>query len=265
MTPVSRGETLAPAIRAPPAEPDVLPRAARGGLLACALATAAIASGPVEPAGSGAGQRPLRFATSELFIEINGTDGDTGLQMNLGGVTWRRLTVRDPSGRTIVDVEGEGRLGDYGLTDLMFESNEPPFDEVPYRRFTARFPEGRYRFRGTTVAGRAIVGSDRLTHDVPRRPRVRAPAEDAAVDPASLVVRWDRVTRPRGIRIVRYQVIVTAEADTRVLNMDLGPGARSATIPPAFFEAGARYAVDVIARERSGNQTITEVPFRTSR
>lgn len=211
-------------------------------------------------------RKPIRLEVSDLFIEINATDGDAGLQMNLGGEEWRRLVLRDPSGRTIVEVTGQGRLRGYGLTDLSFESAEPPFDEVPFRRFRARFPEGRYTFRGTSVEGRRMVGSDRLTHDIPARPNVLAPAEDAVVDPAAnLVVRWQPVTRPRGIRIVRYIVIVTEEGSERELSMDLRPDATSATVAPGFLAPGRDYAVEVIARERSGNQTITEVPFRTSR
>ena len=234
---------------------------ARRSLIALAT-TAAVVVG--FSAQSAAAQRPLRFVKSDLFVEINGTDGDAGLQMDLGGEVWRRLTLRDPRGRVIVDVRGVGRLRNYGIADLFFESAEPPFDEVPLSRFRARFPEGRYSFSGTTPKGRRIVGSDRLTHDFPVRPRVLAPAEDAVVDPAGLDVRWEPVTRPSGIRIVRYQVIVTAEGTERTLSMDLGPAATSAMVPAGFLEPGTEYAVEVIARERSGNQTITEVPFRTS-
>jgi Fibronectin type III domain len=224
---------------------------------------AALASGGGE--GAAAQGRPIPFEASDLFIEINATDGDAGLQMNLGGDEWRRLIIRDPSGRAIVDVAGEGRLRNYGLTDLFWESNEPPFSEVPFRRFRARFPEGRYTFRGTSIEGRRLVGSDRLTHDIPTRPRVLAPTEDAVVDPAAnLVVRWEPVTRPRGIRIVRYFVIVTEEGSERELSMELRPGATSATVAPGFLAPGRDYAVEVIGRERSGNQTITEVSFRTS-
>jgi hypothetical protein len=225
---------------------------------------AAIGAGGRE--GAAAQARPIPFEGSDLFIEINATDGDAGLQMNLGGDEWRRLVLRDPSGRVIMETTGEGRLRNYGLTDMFFESNEPPFDEVPFRRFRARFPEGRYTFRGTSVEGRRLVGSDRLTHDIPARPNVLAPAEDAVVDPAAnLVVRWGPVTRPRGIRIVRYIVIVTEEDSERELSMELGPRVASATIAPGFLARGRDYAVEVLARERSGNQTITEVPFRTSR
>jgi Fibronectin type III domain len=232
--------------------------------------TVALAAGAAAAAGSGGREgapaqgKPIHIETSDLFIEINATDGDAGLQMNLGGDEWRRLRLRDPSGRTIVEVTGEGRLRGYGLTDLSFESAEPPFAEVPFRKFKARFPEGRYTFRGTAVDGRRMVGSDRLTHDIPARPAVVAPSEDAVVDPAAnLVVRWEPVTRPRGIRIVRYIVIVTEEGSERELSMDLEPGATSATITPGFLAPGRDYAVEVIAREASGNQTITEVPFRT--
>jgi hypothetical protein len=225
---------------------------------------AAIGAGGRE--GAAAQARPIPFEASDLFIEINATDGDAGLQMNLGGQEWRRLVLRDPSGRTIVDVSGRGRLRNYGLTDMSFESNEPPFDEVPFRRFRARFPQGRYTFRGTSPDGRRLVGSDRLTHDIPARPNVLAPAEDAVVDAAgSFAVRWEPVMRPRGIRIVRYIVIVTEEPTERELSMDLGPRATSATISPGFLVPGREYAVEVLARERGGNQTITEVPFRTSR
>jgi Fibronectin type III domain len=225
---------------------------------------AAIGAGGRE--GQAAQAKPIRFDPSELFIEINATDGDAGLQMNLGGDEWRRLVIRDPSGRVIMEASGEGRLRGYGLTDMFFESNEPPFSEVPFRRFRARFPEGRYTFRGTSVEGRRLIGSDRLTHDVPARPSVLAPAEDAVVDAgANMVVRWEPVTQPGGIRIVRYIVIVTEEGSERELSMDLGRAAASATIAPGFLAPGRDYAVEVLARERSGNQTITEVPFRTSR
>lgn len=243
-------------------------------LLGLALAAAAVvgaqgvaereASAAAPPARAAQGE-PVRLKSMQLFIEINATDGDAGLQLALGGDEWRRLILRDPSGRTLLDIDAGGRLDGFGLTDFFFESNEPPFDEVPFAQFRERFPEGRYTLSGTTVAGRRIVGSDRLTHDVPARPRVLAPTDGARLDRTSVEVRWEPVTRPRGIAIVRYQVIVTDEDSGRELSMDLGRAATSAAIPAGFLEGGREYAVEVIARERSGNQTITQVSFRTAR
>jgi hypothetical protein len=230
--------------------------------MCAALALAAAAAGGV--AATDRAKKPIRFERADLFIEINGTDGDAGLQMNLDGEDWRRLTLRDPRGRVVMEVRGRGRLRGYGLTGMTFESSEPPFDEVPLRKFKSRFPEGRYTFRGTTIDGRPMIGSDRLTHDIPSKPAVLAPAKHAVVDPAGLVVRWEPVTRPRGIDIVRYLVIVTAQASGRELSVDLPARATSVGIPAGFLERAAAYAVEVLARERSGNQTIAEVPFRTS-
>ena len=226
---------------------------------AVALALILVAAAPA------AAQGPLRFSESDLFIEINATDGDAGLQMQLGGEEWERLRLIDPRNRTIVDVRAGGSLDGYGLTDMFFESNEPPFRRVPFSRFRERFPEGRYRFEATAVNGRRLIGSDRLTHVVPGAPRVLAPVRNAVVDPASLVVQWEPVSRPQGITIVRYQVIVSREGPGGGnFEIDLPPSATTATVPTGFLVRGARYAVEVIARATSGNQTITEVHFRTA-
>jgi hypothetical protein len=222
-------------------------------------------------AGSGAGRaalaaqrKPIRLEASDLFISVHATDGDAGLRLDLEGEDWRRLTLRDPRGRTVLDVKGKGRLADHGLTGLTFEGSDRPFAEVPLRRFKAKFPKGRYSFAGTTVEGRRLVGSDRLTHRMPEAPVVVAPTKDAVLDPGGLVVRWEPVTRPRGIRIVQYRVLVTEEASDRELSVDLGPGATSAAVPADFLARPGEYKVELYVRDRSGNQAITEVPFEST-
>jgi hypothetical protein len=229
-----------------------------------ALAAIAVALGGVGAVGgAGAQRKPVRLEVSDVFIEINATDGDAGLQVNVDSEDWTQLTLRDPRGRALLDIGGEGRLRGWGLTGMTFESSEPPFAEVPFRRFKARFPAGRYTFTGTRIDGRRVVGSDRLTHDIPRAPQVLTPARGAVVDPAAVVATWEPVTRPAGIRIVRYIVIAAQVGTDRELEMALSPGVTSATIPPTFLQPPGRYSLEVLARERSGNQTITEVPFRT--
>lgn len=231
-------------------------------MFGAAVAAALVACGAA--ATPAAGQAPLRFPEAELFIEINATDGDAGLQMRVGGEEWERLRLIDPRRRTIMDIRARGSLDGYGLTDLGFESAEPPFTRLPFRRFRARFPAGRYRFVGTAVNGRRIVASDRLTHVVPDGPRVTAPARNAVIDPAAPTIQWQPVTTPRGIRIVRHEVILTAQGDGPNLTIRLGGAATSVAIPPGLLPRGAEYALEVIARASNGNQTITEVPFRTA-
>ncbi|MGH9197428.1 MAG: hypothetical protein ACRD1T_17010, partial [Acidimicrobiia bacterium] len=74
---------------------------------------------------------PLALAKSDLFIEINATDGDAGLQLNLDGEKWDNMRIINPRGETILDVSGSSRLRGYGLTGLTFESAEPPFTQFP--------------------------------------------------------------------------------------------------------------------------------------
>jgi hypothetical protein len=218
-----------------------------------------------DPIATGAAQKPIRFDKSDLFIEVQATDGDAGLHMSVSGEDWARLTLRDPGGKRVFDVKGKNRLRAFGLSGMTFETSEQAFKEVPFRKFKARFPEGRYRFTGTTIEGRRLIGFDRLTHDVPSGPNVLAPARDAVVDPKGLVVRWQPVTKPSGIKIIGYTVIVTLEpSDSRVMSMELGPRATSASIPADFLEPGAEFKVELSVREKNGNRAITEVPFKTS-
>ena len=118
--------------------------------------------------------KPVRLADATLIVEVNATDGDAGLQVFLDGEPWKSMRMFAPSGRRVVDVSTKGRLKRYGLTELFSESSEPPFDRFPLARFKRLFPEGRYRFAGRTIEGRRLIGSARLSHDIPagaeRRP-----------------------------------------------------------------------------------------------
>jgi hypothetical protein len=243
-------------------------------VLGGASAGVAVATGGANPGGNAepasapkaeaeGKQGSVTFAQSALFVEINATDGDAGLQLNLDGEPWRTLELVDPKGRTIMAVENGSKLKSYGLTGLTFESAEPPFDQHPLSRFKAKFPRGVYRFRGTTADGRRIVGQDKLTHVFPVGPVVTAPKKDAVVSSSGLVVTWRPVKKPDGIKIVHYEVIVTNEDSGKVLSMVLPPRATRATIPREFLTPGTEHKVEVLAREASGNQTITEIPFKT--
>jgi hypothetical protein len=206
---------------------------------------------------------PIRLAEATLIVEVNATDGDAGLQVFLDGDPWRAMRIIGPDGRTIFALNTVGRLRSYGLTELFSESSEPAFDLFPLERFKALFPEGRYRFVGVTVEGKKVVGAARLSHDIPPGPKIVSPREGARVDRLTAVARWDGVSETSGIDIVGYRAIVTREDPLRVFSVDLPASARRATIPPEFLGSATEYKLEVQAIEKSGNQTLTEVSFRT--
>src|SRR5215204_5894843 len=137
-----------------------------------------------------------------------------------------------------------------------------PVAKVPFGTFKKRFPKGEYRFRGVASNGRRLVGSDMLSFVIPGAPMVTFPTKGALVDPDGFKVTWEPVTTPADVKIATYQVIVN-QGD-RELSMYLPPSATSATIPGEFLESDTETGGEVLAREKSGNQTITALPsFRT--
>jgi hypothetical protein len=204
---------------------------------------------------SQAAAKPIPLAAATLIVEVNGTDGDAGLQFFLDGEPWNSMTISDPTGRVVVDVDAEGRLKDWGLTELFSESNEPPFTEVPLAEFKARFPEGRYTFVGETIEGEKLVGTARLSHDIPVEPEITAPADGATVDRQGVVARWTPAAQPAGIDIVGYRVIVTREDPLRAYQVELPASARMVPIPAVFLQSDTEYELEIQAIDKSGNWT----------
>jgi hypothetical protein len=219
-----------------------------------ALATA----GGSDSAGKAAAKKPLEFEAHDLYIETNDTDKDAGLQLFADAEEWRRFKLLDTNGNTMVNLSTRGKVRKVGLSELFFEASEPSFDEVPFSKFKKQFPEGKYRFRGETTSGRKMVGSDRLSHLIPNGPNLTFPTKRSTLDPDGFVVTWDPVTKPNGVDIVTYEVIV--EQGERAFDMYLPGDATSGTIPGEFLEPDTKTAGEVLARDKSGNQTITQFP-----
>lgn len=211
----------------------------------------------------------LRLSEAQIFFEFNSSAQDLGVQVFLDG-EWESLMIFDPNGNKIFNVSGRGSVKELGLTELFFESVEPPIGEGGTHTFDqilALFPEGKYDWLGVTKEGDDIVGTATLTHDIPNGPVILSPAEGALVDADNTVISWLPVTTPKGIQIVKYQIIVE-QPDVggfrkRVLIAEVLPFRTSLTVPREFLKRDTEYICEVLAKEVSGNQTITECSFET--
>jgi hypothetical protein len=198
---------------------------------------------------------------AEVFIEFNSTDDDRGIQFFWDGEAWSRMKVKNESRRTVLNVVARRNVRAQGLTEGFFESAEPTGEELPPDEFFARFPEGEYRFRGRTLDGCWLVGEAELTHDLP------IPVELNVDDfPA---IKW---TQPAGgPEVVGYEVVVELvvieDDDEHVfVNTATFTGETTEfTVSPEFLQLIVdaeddvdELKVEVIAREESGNKTITE-------
>ena len=233
-------------------------------LIVAVLATAG-SLGPVQQ------PRAEQLSEAKIIFEINASAGDGGIQIFVDGEQWKRLEVFDPTGQKIFDVFGSSSIGVTGLTELFFESAEPSFADLPLDQLLLRFPQGTYRFEGVTVAGARLAGMATLSHTLPAGPTVVAPAEGSTLPAnAPVVINWNPVTQPypgttSPITISGYQVIV--ERDRRkspvAFNVTLPPTVTRVTVPPEFIQAKREYKFEVLAIDKSGNQTITEGNFKT--
>jgi hypothetical protein len=245
---------------------------------ALVILTAALVAAAVVHADSGGGVAasvvPLKEA--KLNIEHNATDEDTGFQGFIDSEGWRRLDVRGPGGQ-VLSFEGRGSLARLGLTELFFETVEPTNADVPIAEMLAKLPEGEYAIAGPAQengksTGRTS-GTALLTHDIPAGPKLVSPAEDAIVPVRGVVARWRPVTQTitgEPVRIIAYQLIVEKDAKPHRhmigklgLSIYLPRTVTSVAIPNGFLEPRTAYDWEVLAIERSGNQTLSSGSFRT--
>lgn len=223
-----------------------------------------LALGPASGA-DGKASSTIPFPDARLKIEYNSTDGDAGLQVFLDAPAWKEVSITNPSGHKVLQVEAERVIRNYGLTELFSESSEPPFEVFPFSQFKRLFPEGRYTFSGETIDGQRLQSTFALTHKVPDGPVIVSPSADDTVAADDLVVEWMPVTSPAGVDVVAYQVLVVADAPglgnpKRVFDVMLPGTATRLSVPEEFLIPGS-YKAEVLAVERGGNQTLTETEF----
>jgi len=191
----------------------------------------------------------------QIFFEFNSTDNDLGVQVFLDAGAWRVLTITDPDGNTILQLEAHGSLGQLGLTEYFFESDEPSPEEV-----LALFQGGKYGFELTTVDGQTLRGQATLSHDLPEPVVILSPEEDGSVDPGDAVITW---IHPNPNTLAGIQVIVeNVTSEVQVAAFSLPASATVVQVPSqAFAGPGMKYKVEVLAISKNGNKTIVEVPF----
>ena len=101
-----------------------------------------------------------------------------------------------------------------------------------------------------------------------------SPPPGAKVGTSDLLMKWKPVTKTingRPVSIIAYQLIVEKVAPPHPhmigqrgsLSMYLPPSVTQIVIPRGFLEASSPYSWEVLAIERSGNQTLSSSEFKT--
>ena len=236
----------------------------------------------------------LPFDVAEVFFELNNTDGDLGIHALIDGEPWKRLSIENDDDRKLLNVFVRSQLRRQGLTEIFFESAEPPFDELAPETFFRRFPEGEYEVEGVTLEGTELESEVLITHRMPAPPQPSVngvpmamqcddeePGYDAPELSSPITISFPAVTTshpdlgsPRaapGLVVYNYQVVVEADLEgpdgeefTTVFSTILPPGDSpmvSLTIPDEFIGQTDEWKYEVLVREESFNQTAVESCF----
>jgi hypothetical protein len=265
------------------------PRVSRSAswLATVPLATVLVIGGFLSEAQS------AQFSEAEVFFELNNTDGDLGIHASIDGAAYERLVIKDSDKNVLLEIEGDGNLAsELGLTQLFFESAEPPFDELDPSDFFDLWPEGMYEVTAETLEGPKLKSKTKVTHTMPAPPggiTVGPPALPVAVDPESvdcddegtipevsgepITISWAEVTMSHpdpngggaGIQpAINYEVVVEVETGggfASIFSVILPPEERSMTIPAEVVALGDEFKFEILARETSFNQTAIESCF----
>jgi len=215
-----------------------------------------------------------RFSEAQIFLELNDTDDDLGIHASIDGEAWTSLKIIGPEG-LLLDIFTREGIRTQGLTQLSFESAEPPFDELSPARFFRRFPEGRYAISARALNGSSIRGAASLSHVLAAPPENillnGVPAADSCDDPlptviAPVTIDWDPVTESHPsvgkqgpVRIVQYQLFVEGEGPH--LAITLPANITQFDVPTAVTDGGTQFKFEIISRASTGNNTAIESCF----
>jgi hypothetical protein len=222
-------------------------------------------------------------------IELNATDEDVGVQGYFDWDPWKRLTIDDPEENRIARLRARGSLELQGWTEYFYETGEPKLweDGYTFGEFLARFPESDedaeefYLFKATPNDGGARGKCEaEFTHVIPCAPEV-----DVKVHGSSKVtISWDEVEEVVNtvtsdevesivcvdpevlgleLEIEEYLVIIEGEDEDNdtELQFNVSSDVTEVVIPQSLLGEGKEYKFEILAREESGNQTITEEFF----
>ena len=228
----------------------------------------------------------IPFDEAKIFFELNDTDGDLGIHALIDGEAWKKLEIEDPKEREMLNIRVKGRLKRQGLTEIFFESAEPPFESddpeevtLSPEQFFRRFQEGTYEIEGITLEGDELESEVEVSHVMPAPPdnvKVSDMAAAEGCDTDSLpsvsgpvIISWNPVTGSHpdigksGPSVVdKYQVVVEREEpELLVFRVDLPATVTKVEIPSGFIELGEEFKFEILVRATNGNQTAVESCF----
>lgn len=236
----------------------------------CAAATAAAISALI-----GGANAQIEFSKHDIYFELNATDGDVGLHGILDGDSWAWAKIKGPGGTfDVIRAISNQDSPEFGMTELFFESNEPPLEERSFSELITLFPPGTYRFAGRTTANEVLFGSDRLSARMPCPPVVSVDVNNKGEVTISWQLQAGRYNPDTAVcaasnpvTAAYAQAFFSLENEetgfSRSFSVDLSPTTTDVEVPEEIFDGVDLEDVDakaeVIVVAPDGNRTAIEM------
>jgi hypothetical protein len=214
------------------------------------------AGNPAAAGGQSSGEASP-VAQAHAQFEQNATDGDYEAVFEAmgGSEGLKALTVTGPDGRTLVDFKAPD-AGVLGIRQFRFESPEPK----DLASLKAAYPEGEYKFAGTSASGTRLAGSASLHHGLPATTSFVRPAAGAEnVTMNHLVLSWKPVAD-----VAAFIVYIEQDELGVNINAKLPGSASSFVVPDGFLAPETEYTMGVATVMKSGNASYIEGTFTTA-
>lgn len=197
------------------------------------------------------------FKQTAISLEQNIQDEDAEVKFvaTAPDVGFAVFRVVAPNGLTVIDFKAPSSKT--GIRHFKLESAEPKNDG----RLLADFPEGTYKFSGTTPGGVEVNGEAMLTHSFPPAASVTSPLPDANnVGASGLRVTWAAVNDIEAIT-----VSIEDEETGQEIQAKLAGSATAFAVPEGFLGLATTYKIAIGTIARNGNKTVTEASFITAK
>ena len=196
--------------------------------------------------------RTIPFDELTLTLELNATDLDSGVLLHSDTEEpLARLMVQDPGGHRIFEMKSDDPL-ELGVTELLWESAEPDIETA-----LEGYPAGGYTVTAKAFDGTIVQGVAELSHVIPARPTITAPAEGDQLDLNNVVMKWKLDPD-----VEHYWLEIKGEEQPE-MTIHCLPGADHFQIPADLLLPSSRYQVGLGAQGRNGNVTLSSVDFST--
>jgi hypothetical protein len=195
---------------------------------------------------------------ASVHFEQNATDGDVEVVFKAKGRRegLAKLTVVGPDGRTVVDFAAPD-ASTLGIRQFAFESPEP----ADVKGLKAAYPEGVYKFAGSTASGQELRGESRLSHELPAPASLLRPGAGARnVAIRGLEIAW----KPPAARVSGYIVEIEQDELGAHLEATLPGSAASFAVPDGFLRPGTEYELAIGTVSEGGNVSFVETSFTTA-